>query len=83
MNYFVKEAKYLDKYKIWIKFEDGKSAEIDFSNEFDGPVFEPLKDIDFFKKFIIEGHTIQWENGADMSPEYLYELAGSAQTPVS
>ena len=56
-----------------IKFEDGKNGEIDFSNEFDGPIFEPLKKVEYFKKFNIEVKTLHWENGADFAPEYLYE----------
>ena len=74
MNYHIIEAKYLKDYKIWIKFEDGKNGVLDFSNEFDGPIFLPLKKIEYFKNFKIEGNTLHWENGADFAPEYLYDL---------
>jgi len=38
----------------------------------DDPVFEPLKNVEYFKRFRLEGHTLAWENGADFAPEYLH-----------
>ena len=46
---------------------------VDLANSLNGEVFQPLKDIDFFKRFTIKFNTIEWENGADIAPEYLYE----------
>ena len=73
----LKQAKYLDEYKIWIEFEDGISGEIDLKKEIFGQIFEPLKDINYFKTFNLhpELKTITWPNGADFSPEFLYSLA--------
>ncbi|HEY7337813.1 MAG TPA: class I SAM-dependent DNA methyltransferase [Bryobacteraceae bacterium] len=36
-------------------------------------VFEPLRDIDRFKRFSIAHHTVAWDNGADLAPEFLRE----------
>lgn len=41
------DAKYLEKYKLWIRFNNGNSGEIDLSDQLWGPVFEPLKDISY------------------------------------
>jgi hypothetical protein len=48
----------------------------------EGKVFEPLKNIDEFKKILItEGcKTLAWENGADKAPEFLYELLQQQST---
>ncbi|GHT01015.1 hypothetical protein FACS189421_13520 [Bacteroidia bacterium] len=39
-----------------------------------GEIFEPLKDIDNFKKFHVSDWSVEWKNGADMAPEFLYTL---------
>lgn len=70
----VEDAKYIRDHVIWIRFSDGAEGEIDLSSELEGPVFEPLKNIEFFKRFKISCHTLSWENGADFAPEFLKEL---------
>ena len=71
----VKEARYEKDYIIWIRFNNGAEGVVDLSNELEGEVFEPLKDIDKFKDFKVDPllETIVWRNGADLSPEFLYE----------
>jgi len=48
---------------------------VDLENDLWGTVFEPLKNIDRFKKFTVskELGTIVWENEADFAPEFLLE----------
>ncbi|MCI5132730.1 MAG: DUF2442 domain-containing protein [Candidatus Electrothrix sp. EH2] len=69
----VEQARYISGYKVWLSFNDGSEGEIDLSSELDGELFEPLKDIGFFKSFTVEGHTLSWSNGADFAPEFLRE----------
>lgn len=69
----VEKAKYVKDYKVWLSFNDGSEGEIDLSSELEGEIFEPLKDISFFKSFTLDGHTLSWKNGADFAPEFLRE----------
>ncbi len=50
----VKDAKYLHGYVIWLKFNDGTKGEVDLKDELYGEVFEPLKEIEKFKTFIVD-----------------------------
>ena len=70
------EAHYVGDYVIWLKFSDGVEGEVELKDELWGPVFEPLKDKEEFKKFRVHPdlRTITWENGADFAPEFLYTI---------
>ena len=68
------KAEYLDNYRIKLWFNDGKMKIVDLAGSLNGLVFEPLKELEFFKKFTIKFNTIEWDNGADFAPEYLYEI---------
>ena len=66
-------AKYLQDYKVWLEFNNGKSGEVDLESHFWGPAFIPLKNIEEFKMFKISNElgTIIWDNEADFAPEFL------------
>ncbi len=70
----VVKAQYIEDYKLRLFFNSGVSKVVDFSDKLDGKVFAPLKDIQYFKSFSIKYNTIEWSNGADFAPEYLFEV---------
>jgi hypothetical protein len=72
-------ATYRGDYQIDMIFNDGLAATIDFTRWLDGPVFEPLRDYEYFRRFFIDGGTIAWPNGADIAPGTLYEEAAAGR----
>lgn len=70
------EARYVDGFKVNLKFDDGVEKTVDLKAKLEGEIFEPLKDPVYFAdlKYNSELGTIVWENGADLAPEFLYGL---------
>ena len=66
-------AQHRGGYHIHVTFNDNTEKTIDFLPWLEGPVFEPLKDPDYFGRFFLDGGTVVWPNGADVAPETLYE----------
>ncbi len=69
----VVRAKYVGDYVLDLTFDDGTQKLVDISQWFRGPVFDPLRNKSYFKKFFVEGTTVGWPNGVDIAPEALYE----------
>lgn len=72
----IKSVKPVSDYTIWIAFDDGTEGQVDLHGQLDGPIFEALKDKEFFSKVAVdpELETVVWPNGADLAPEFLKEL---------
>jgi hypothetical protein len=74
--HFVKNVTYTNGYKLLITFEDGTVRLVDLEKHLNGDIFEPLKEVNYFKRVRVEPDldTIVWDNGADISPDFLYEI---------
>jgi hypothetical protein len=72
------KAEYLEDYNIMLHFNNGECRIVDLQSSLKGEIFTPLKDIEYFKRFSIKFNTIEWENGADFAPEYLYNIGTAA-----
>ena len=77
--HFVKKANYVSEYKLLLTFEDGNARLVNLEPHLEGEIFEPLKDISYFKTVKVNSDldTIVWKNGADISPDFLYEIGVS------
>jgi hypothetical protein len=62
--------------QLRIEFSNGVVKQVELAGELYGEVFEPLKDLEVFKQGAVnpETNTIEWPNGADFAPEFLYEV---------
>jgi hypothetical protein len=78
MDHDVLEVRSLEARRLWIRFRDGVSAEIDVSSlvRFTG-VFAPLADDTYFARVAVnpETFTVMWPNAADLDSDVLYALA--------
>ena len=70
----VTDVEYLQDYTMRLEFSNGVQKQIDFYPLLKGKLFEPLKDKNNFIQFGLNHWTIEWANGADLAPEFLYDL---------
>ncbi len=72
----VTDVRPCDDYRLRLTFSDGVVKEVDLAGELYGEVFEPLKDLETFRRVRVnpDTNTIEWPNGADFAPEFLYEI---------
>jgi|SRR5438093_699540 len=76
----VVRAEYQGKFRIHLVFNDQSESTVDFEPWLDGPVFEPLRAVNYFRRFFVERGTVVWPNGADIAPETLYEAAQATRS---
>lgn len=68
-------VKVVRPYILEVTFEDGVRRRVDVEPLLYGEVFEPLKNPALFSQATVDPvlGTVVWPNGADLSPEFLYE----------
>jgi hypothetical protein len=75
--HWITHAEYDHAFKIRLTFETGEVRLADLAGHLDGEIFEPLKNLAVFQQ--VRAHpdidTVVWPNGADMSPDFLYEIS--------
>ena len=71
---WVTSAEHLNDFNLRMTFNNGETKIVNLENYLDKPVFIPLNDKAYFKNFKLNPFTIEWENGADFAPEFLYRI---------
>ena len=68
------EVRAIEKFKLYIKFENGEEKILDMENNLNKKYYQKLKDYEYFKnvKICESGITVEWKDGEDISPENLY-----------
>lgn len=72
------DVDYIKDYTLRLKFSDGITKVVDLKPYLTGEVFGPLLDKDMFIQYGLTPVTIEWVNGADLAPEFLYEIGTAA-----
>jgi len=74
--HFVTGVQYERGYKLRVRFEDGAERIVNLEEHLDGEIFEPLKDKRVFRSARLNADldTVVWDNGADMSPDFLFKI---------
>ena len=60
-------------YELHLSFANGKKGVFNFLSELQKPIYQRLKDLDFFLTAHVEDGTVVWNDELDIAPEYLYE----------
>ena len=70
------KAKVAGPYIVELTFSDSTIKRVNLEQWLYGEMFDPLRDPGFFAQMRLEPGdiTISWPNGADLAPEFLYEL---------
>lgn len=68
------DVDYIQDYQLLITFNDGSRKRVDLKPYLIGEVFGELLDPNKFIQYGLTPVTIEWVNGADLAPEFLYEI---------
>ena len=74
--HYILDASYIGEFKLKIRFENHQVRVVDLLDHLDGPIFEPLRDLSYFRLFAVNRDidTVVWPNNADFSPDFLFEI---------
>ena len=66
------DVKPLNNYEIELKFDNGEVKILDVKPYFKFKIFNELKENNKFRTVKISGLSVEWDNGADICPDELY-----------
>ena len=83
MHYII-GVQYISGFKLHLQFEDGGWRVADLESHLEGEGFEPLQDTTHFgtARLNPDIDTVVWDNGADMSPDFLFEISAPLEEPA-
>lgn len=77
IGYEVVEIAKRGGYRLWLRFADGSTGEVDIAELLDPfpGLFAPLRDQSIFDQVRVDLDTLAWPGEIDIAPEALYEAA--------
>ena len=75
----------LEEYRLRLRFDDGSERVVDLSDLLWGPMAEPLRNPEYFRRVRVdeELRTVVWPNGFDLDPDVLHGDYEAAPAPDS
>lgn len=70
----VVDVDYVKDYELLVTFSDGVVKHVNLFPYLTGDVFGELCEVEKFIQYGLTPITIEWANGADLAPEFLYEI---------
>ncbi len=70
----IKDVDYLGDYRLALAFSNGEHKVVDLEPYLVGEIFGTLHNKEQFIQYALTPVTIEWSNGVDLAPEYLYEI---------
>ena len=73
------EARYRGEFQVALRFSDGKEGIFDGREllKRSGPLLDPLRDENYFKRLFIDAGALSWPNGLELSPARLHASCGA------
>ncbi len=69
----VREVKPNEDFSLIVVLENGEKRVLDMKPYLDFGVFMKLRDYENFKRARVAFDTIEWDEGVDLDPEFVYE----------
>jgi len=79
----VKSVKAMEEHRLILEFDNGQRRVFDVRPLLTLGRFGDLASPEVFAKVKVAFDTVQWENGLDLDPEYLYERSVSVPSDES
>ena len=72
-------------HRLKLAFNDGTQKTVDVYPLLSGPIFEPLKNPQYFAKLELDALSgaPAWSNGADLAPEALHALSAAGEVTAA
>ncbi len=67
-------------YQVYLEFDNNECGILDMTPFLNFGVFNKIKDVNVFATVKVSFDTIEWENGIDLDPQFVYEKCKKSQT---
>ncbi|MBI4660121.1 MAG: DUF2442 domain-containing protein [Verrucomicrobia bacterium] len=72
--------KVLDRYRVWLRFDDGVEGEVDFSHKPRTGVYAPWRDPGYFSRAHIGPYgQLRWDDQLEFGPDSLWQRVTGKQ----